>query len=175
MHAFRLCIYGCVSRVYILLFWFIIYSNSAMPLLFLFRSKQHMVFCLMCSQAGRACWLCTASLLYPERPHPLLLLLFSSHTTLSVCLMPFPLRHGAGQPLRSGEVFRSQTPCEKALFPPVQKQISGLPCWDQVYVSVSTPASMCGMTTMWRENIQKKFICVKFAIVLLHCKTFAEV
>lgn len=71
-----------------------------------------------------------------------------------VCLMPFPLRHGTGQPLRSGEVFRSQTPCEKALFPPVQKQISGLPCWDQVYVSVSPPASMCGMTTMWQEKIE---------------------
>lgn len=166
MHAVRLYIRGCVSQVYIFLFWFIIYSNGAMPLLFLFRSKQHMVFCLMCSQAGRACWLCTASLLYPAPP----LLLFSSHTTLSVCLMPFPLRHGTGQPLRSGEVFRSQTPCEKALFPPVQKQISGLPCWDQVYVSVSTPASMCGMTTMWREKQTKKF-----AIVLPHCKTFAEV
>lgn len=71
-----------------------------------------------------------------------------------VCLMPFPLRHGTGQPLRSGEVFRSQTHCEKALFPPVQKQISGLPCWDQVYVSVSPPASMCGMTTMWQEKIE---------------------
>lgn len=68
--------------------------------------------------------------------------------------MPFPLRHGTGQPLRSGEVFRSQTPCEKALFPPVQKQISGLPCWDQVYVSVSTPASMCGVTTMEQENAE---------------------
>lgn len=70
MHAVRLYIHGCVSQVYIFLFWFIIYSNGAMPLLFLFRSKQHMVFCLMCSQAGRACWLCTASLLYPAPPHP---------------------------------------------------------------------------------------------------------
>lgn len=67
-------------------------------------------------------------------PHPTL--------CVCVCLMPFPLRHGTGQPLRSGEVFRSQIPREKALFPPVQKQISGLPCWDQVYVSVSPPADV---------------------------------
>lgn len=54
-----------------------------------------------------------------------------------VCLMPFIPRHGTGCALRSGEVFRSQIPCEKTLFPSVQKQVSGLPCWDRVYVSVS--------------------------------------
>lgn len=103
-----------------------------MPLFFI-TYEQHGVSYLMCSQAGRVCWLCAALLLYPATP-------FSSPTPLCVCLMPCPLRNGTGQPLRSGEVFRSQTPFEKALFPPVQKQISGLPCWDQVYVSVSPPA-----------------------------------
>lgn len=102
----------------------------------------------ICYQKKAACsllfdvfpsWQSLLAVCFILQPPPL----FSSHTPLCVCLMPFPLRHGTGQPLRSGEVFRSQTPCEKALLPPVQKQISGLPCWDQVYVSVSPPASMC--------------------------------
>lgn len=74
-------------------------------------------------------------------------------------LMPFPLRHGTGQPLRSGEVFRSQTRCEKALLPPVQKQISGLPCWDQVYVSVSPPAST--VCAVWRPRRREPFNAAK--------------
>ena len=87
--------------------------------------------------------------LYPATPpSPLFVPLFP-HPTLSVCLMPFPFRHGPGQPLRSGEVLRSQIPCEKAQFPPVQKQLSGLPSGDQVYVSVSLPECVewrpCGM------------------------------
>lgn len=108
---------------------------------------------LMCSQACRPHWLCSKLLLYPPAPHCV---------CVCVCLIPFSFRHGTGQPLRSGEAFRSQIPCEKALFPPVQKQISGLPCWDQVYVSVSLPANMFGLTAMWQEKFAQFFVFAQF-------------
>lgn len=69
--------------------------------------------------------------------HPLFWVPVPHYVCVCVCLMPFIPRHGTGCALRSGEVFRSQIPCEKTLFPSVQKQVSGLPCWDRVYVSVS--------------------------------------
>lgn len=117
--------------------------------------EQHVVSHLIFSRAGRACWLWAALLLYPATP-------FSSPTPLCVCLMPCPLRNGTGQPLRSGEVFRSQTPFEKALFPPVQKQISGLPCWDQVYVSVSPPAVCVVWQPCSRKTWNNVFHCVQW-------------
>lgn len=66
--------------------------------------------------------------------------LLNSSECVSVCVLllefsNFSLRHGGGQLLRSGEVLRSQSPSDKALFSSVQKQISGLSCWYQVYVS----------------------------------------
>lgn len=72
--------------------------------------------------------------------------LLNSSECVSVCVLllefsNFSLRHGGGQLLRSGEVLRSQSPSDKALFSSVQKQISGLSCWYQVYVSAPPTAS----------------------------------
>lgn len=74
---FTTCTYGCLSHARNLLNLFIIYNNSVMLLLFI-TYEQHGVSYLMCSQAGRACWLCAALLLYPatplQFPHPTLCL-----------------------------------------------------------------------------------------------------
>lgn len=88
--------------------------------------------------ARKASWL-----LHPTPPF------FIPPPPLVCVVVPFPLRHGAGQPLRSEDVLRSQDP---GPFPPIQKQISGLPCWDQVYVLVSLSANMCGVMTMELGN-----------------------
>ncbi|XP_031710329.1 capping protein, Arp2/3 and myosin-I linker protein 3 isoform X2 [Anarrhichthys ocellatus] len=120
--------HGCLTQMHISLFLFIIHNNGAMPFVVYYQKKAARVSYLMCSHARRASWLRYRIAASPSNPFSVP----TPHSVFVCVLVPFPLRHGTGQPLRSGEVLRSHIFCEKDPFPPAQKQISGLPCWDQV-------------------------------------------
>lgn len=99
-----------------LLCLFIIYSNGAMPL-FVIRRKQHAVSYLMCSQAGRACWLCAALLLYPATPSPPPPPLQFPHPTFVSVSCHFPSGMERDSPYDLERSSDRRLPVKKPCFP----------------------------------------------------------